>query len=340
MSLELFEQEFAEVRGNIPDLDKGMQRVVGPADGKIINLPDFGTQYRVMLDHQNIPMHILTAYEEIIPAGKSSPNLRLRYNEVFFYVCQGSGEIEIDNETHSLERECSGFVGRNRSFKTRNTGDTDLVLFCMAFPRGIEDLMESLAAGTAQVVGHSASGEPEYDWYEDCWGSDANIEPGKALVRKPAEVDSYWMPGEAMRGYIDALLTPNESGNPMYGVAMQQIEPGCRLSPHHHDGMQELLYVAQGSGKGAVDDMGLVNISPGTLLMHGRYRGHGFLNTGSDPLRLVVLLMPPTMMPFMSALGRKRVPGEPLPEPFEPPTAEEIANTGGKVGINSDFTTV
>jgi mannose-6-phosphate isomerase-like protein (cupin superfamily) len=74
-----------------------------------------------------------------------------------------------------------------------------------------------------------------------------------------------------------------------------ELAPGVTEGSHTHEGeraLEEIYYVLQGQGIMTVEDE-TVPIGPGDAVLVPPGVDHGLANTGSEPLRLVLLFGPP-----------------------------------------------
>ena len=336
MNLQRFEEKYWPIHDQVKDLPKGDEVVLSPDEGEMLELGEpLGTRYRITIDPLKTALNTFTSYDEIIPPGKTGPLFRLRSNEVTLYVREGQGSIEINGKSHELTQHTTVYIGRNNSFRTTNTGDSDLVLVAISLPSGVEKLLRRLADGTAEPI--SEDGEPEFDWWygdEEILGS--RIVPGPTFVLSEGEGESYWTPGEDMQGYIRHMVTPYVTQNPMYAVALQHMEPESVLSAHFHHDLDEFLYVVEGSGRAALDGR-MVDIAPGSVVLHGRNRAHSVYNCGGGPWKVLAMITPPHLLEFLRVFGRPRVHGEEMPETFNDWTPEEMAVMSKRVGLPGHF---
>jgi quercetin dioxygenase-like cupin family protein len=142
---------------------------------------------------------------------------------------------------------------------------------------------------------------------------------GDLLVVQPGDGASYWQPVPA-NGHIEVLLAPDivRMAQP-FGMGTQTVAPGCHVREHLHDRNEEVIVVLSGSGEAELET-GTHPMVPGTTLFLGRNRRHLFRNTGTQDLKFLWMIVPNGLEEFFAAIGRKRVAGEPAPEPFARPT--------------------
>jgi mannose-6-phosphate isomerase-like protein (cupin superfamily) len=141
---------------------------------------------------------------------------------------------------------------------------------------------------------------------------------GDLLVVQPGAGASYWQPVPA-NGHIEVLLAPDivRMAQP-FGLGTQTVAPGCYVREHLHDKNEEVIVVLSGSGEAELET-GTHSMVPGTTLFLGRNRRHLFRNTGAQDLTFLWMILPNGLEDFFAAIGRKRVAGEPAPEPFARP---------------------
>ena len=60
-------------------------------------------------------------------------------------------------------------------------------------------------------------------------------------------------------------------------------------------------------------------MQPGTTVYVGPWCRHTFINDGDTDLKMFWMLAPGGLEDFFEAIGRKRQPGDPAPEPFARP---------------------
>ena len=68
--------------------------------------------------------------------------------------------------------------------------------------------------------------------------------------------------------------------------------PGQGHARHNHPGTEEIIYVVSGEGEQTVDDAGPVHVRPGASIFVPTGVHHSTLNTGKEPMRLLVVYCP------------------------------------------------
>ncbi len=74
-------------------------------------------------------------------------------------------------------------------------------------------------------------------------------------------------------------------------LAEETLPPGRAVTPHHHHEMEEIYYILSGRGRMSVDDEEC-EVCAGDAVYVPRGHRHTLENTGSDPLRLLVVCGP------------------------------------------------
>jgi quercetin dioxygenase-like cupin family protein len=94
-------------------------------------------------------------------------------------------------------------------------------------------------------------------------------------------------------GEIKFYSEPAVTGAEQFSFGMVVLKPGKGHDTHDHPGVEEIIYVVSGEGEQAVDGRGPVHIRPGASIHIPPGVPHSTLNTGWEPLRLIVVYSPP-----------------------------------------------
>jgi quercetin dioxygenase-like cupin family protein len=145
-----------------------------------------------------------------------------------------------------------------------------------------------------------------------------------AVVVQPDEGESFWQPVPA-NGYSEVRISPRSApGNDKFSMGIQVIAPGCHIREHQHSDNEELLFFFEGTGKAIVNGEEHP-IVPGTTFYLPPWNTHKLINDSEQDLKMMWMLMPGGLEDFFQAIGRRRKPGEPAPEPFaRPENVEQI----------------
>lgn len=138
-----------------------------------------------------------------------------------------------------------------------------------------------------------------------------------AVVVGPDEGLSLWQPLPS-RGYIDVNLMPGNMPYDTFSSGIQVMPPGCHIRQHAHAQNHELIFVYEGTGTCTIDGVEH-KVVPGTTILFGRYAQHRIDNTGTTDMKLFWVFFPPGLEDWFQAIGKKRTPGEPMPDAFPRP---------------------
>jgi quercetin dioxygenase-like cupin family protein len=144
----------------------------------------------------------------------------------------------------------------------------------------------------------------------------SEAELGEVRVIGPEEAPSYWQPVPA-NGFVRCILSGKELGVG-FSMGTQTVATGCMVREHTHDRHEEVIHLTAGRGFARIEGED-VPIEPGSTVLLGRNRRHGFVNPGPEPMTFVWFLAPGGLEDFFAAIGRPREAGEPAPEPFPRP---------------------
>ena len=93
-------------------------------------------------------------------------------------------------------------------------------------------------------------------------------------------------------GNIKLLSEPRVTGGQTMTFGMVVVEPGKGHTRHNHPNADEVIFVISGEGEQMLDDEPPVMIRPGASVYIPRGVYHSTLNTGWEPLRLIVVYAP------------------------------------------------
>ena len=303
--------------------DTGLAAVIPSIDGEAFWQPQpTGGHVSIKVRPGQNPSNLYTSGTQSIPVGGVLPERALRQSEILIYVMSGAGTADVDGRTHELVPGTTLYVGRLVPHKIVNTGDTNLDLFFVVWPPGLEDAME--------LVGRPRKARdelaPKFDADPgaldrmfpavtvDPASASNGTEQGPVHVLAPDDGDSYWQPAPT-DGYATIKLSPDNLASNHVTVVEQIVPPGKLLPPHGHPRNEELKMIRTGTAIATVDGVEH-RVGPGDLCVTGRWVQHSFLNVGDDDLTIFAVFMPPALENLLSGIGRKRIPGEAAPEPF------------------------
>lgn len=100
-----------------------------------------------------------------------------------------------------------------------------------------------------------------------------------AIIRTPH--------GSEIRPLIDRTNSPvNECS-----LAEELLPPGRRVTPHHHQVMEEIYYILEGAGLMEIGDEKR-EVSAGEAIYIPRGARHSLTNTGTDEMRILLVCGP------------------------------------------------
>jgi mannose-6-phosphate isomerase-like protein (cupin superfamily) len=138
-----------------------------------------------------------------------------------------------------------------------------------------------------------------------------------SAVIQPEDAISYWQPLPSS-GYVTVSLSPANTPYDGFSAGTQVLPPGRHVREHGHQQNHELVFIYEGEGRCEIEGVSQP-LRPGTTVLFGRYSRHLIENTGSTDMKLHWVFFPPGLEHWFAAIGRRRLPGEPMPEPFDRP---------------------
>ncbi|MBC8076947.1 MAG: cupin domain-containing protein [Chloroflexales bacterium] len=93
-------------------------------------------------------------------------------------------------------------------------------------------------------------------------------------------------------GDIKFLAEPAASGVERFSFGMVVLAPGQGHDRHNHPGSEEIIFVMSGEGQQMVDDQPAVLVHAGACIYIPADIYHSTINTGWEPLRLLVVYSP------------------------------------------------
>jgi len=90
---------------------------------------------------------------------------------------------------------------------------------------------------------------------------------------------------------IRPLIDRTTSGVAQCSLAEETLPPGCAVTPHHHLEIEEIYYLISGRGLMTVGDE-TSEVNAGDAIYVPRGRRHTLRNTGSEPIKLILVCGP------------------------------------------------
>ena len=113
--------------------------VVGPEEGESLWQPLPSRGYVTLkLTTETMPYDSFTSGVQVLPPGCHVREHGHKQNHELIFIYEGSGEVEIEGETYSVAKGSTVLFGRYARHIITNTGDTDMGLFWVFMPPGLE----------------------------------------------------------------------------------------------------------------------------------------------------------------------------------------------------------
>ncbi len=93
-------------------------------------------------------------------------------------------------------------------------------------------------------------------------------------------------------GTLKILSEPEVTNAERFSFGMVVLEPGKGHDRHNHPGSEEIIFVMSGVGEQMVDDQPAVTVRAGASIYIPADVYHSTLNTGWEPMRLLVVYSP------------------------------------------------
>ena len=94
-------------------------------------------------------------------------------------------------------------------------------------------------------------------------------------------------------GDLKFYSTPAATGAERFSFGLVVLKAGKGHDTHNHPGVEEIIYVVSGEGEQSIDGVGPIQVRPGASIHIPAGVPHSTLNTGWEPLRLIVVYSPP-----------------------------------------------
>lgn len=93
--------------------------------------------------------------------------------------------------------------------------------------------------------------------------------------------------GSEIRPLMDRTTSPINQCS----LAEEILPPGATVPPHHHEVLEEVYYILEGSGLMTVGDEQR-EVSAGDAVYIPRHHRHTLTNTGAEPMRILLVCGP------------------------------------------------
>lgn len=93
-------------------------------------------------------------------------------------------------------------------------------------------------------------------------------------------------------GTVKFLSEPAITGAERFSFGMVVLAPGKGHERHNHPGCDEIIYVMSGEGEQMIDDQPPIAVRAGASIYIPADIYHSTINTGWEPLRLLIVYAP------------------------------------------------
>lgn len=93
--------------------------------------------------------------------------------------------------------------------------------------------------------------------------------------------------GSEIRPLIDRTTSPINQCS----LAEEILPPGATVTPHHHEVIEEIYYIAEGEGLMKIDDEEH-EVCEGDAIYIPRFARHTLTNTGRGPMKILLICGP------------------------------------------------
>lgn len=94
-------------------------------------------------------------------------------------------------------------------------------------------------------------------------------------------------------GNVLIFSEPQLTGAERFSFGMVILNPGKGHDRHNHPDADEIIFVVSGEGEQMIDDKPPVDVRPGASIYIPKGIYHSTVNTGWEPLRLIIVYAPP-----------------------------------------------
>jgi mannose-6-phosphate isomerase-like protein (cupin superfamily) len=151
------------------------------------------------------------------------------------------------------------------------------------------------------------------------------------MVLQPDEGETLIV-GPPATGKIIIKIDPKNTGEMRLAMGTGELAPGAAIPVHLHEGLEELVFVYAGQGKGIIGD-DEAELGPGTTIYVPRQAWHGITNTGTETLRMTWTVCPPGLENFFREMGRPVIKGAAAPAPAGPPDLQAFVAMAQRHGV-------
>jgi gentisate 1,2-dioxygenase len=127
------------------NITKGQSVVVGPEEGRSLWQPLPSRGYVTMkLTPETMAYDTFSSGIQLLPPGCEVREHGHQQNHELVFIYEGTGFVEIDGAVTALAPESTVLFARNCVHRLVNTGPTDMKLFWVFLPPGLEDWFHAI----------------------------------------------------------------------------------------------------------------------------------------------------------------------------------------------------
>ncbi|MBL0925281.1 MAG: cupin domain-containing protein [Sphingomonadaceae bacterium] len=119
--------------------------VVGPDEGRSLWQPLPSRGYvTVKLEPENMPYDTFSSGIQVMPSGCEVREHGHKRNHELVFIYEGEGFVEIDGKIDPIMPGTTVLFARNNVHRIVNSGSTDMKMFWVFFPPGLEDWFDAI----------------------------------------------------------------------------------------------------------------------------------------------------------------------------------------------------
>lgn len=93
--------------------------------------------------------------------------------------------------------------------------------------------------------------------------------------------------GSQIRPLVDRTTAPISQCS----LAEETLPPGCRVSRHHHEVLEEIYFIVSGSGRIRLNEEERL-VGPGDAIFIPKHTRHELTNTGTESMKIILVCGP------------------------------------------------
>ena len=304
--------------------------------------PSHGTM-NTILSPRNCPSNAFSVATQYIDSGcMIRPHAHERIEEILF-LYEGQGTLTLEGTAIPVSPGSTCLVGRYVRHQLDNEAAGTMKVLVVAFPPGIEEGWRAIGKprrwgdpppprygrseipDLAQILDDAGFARPDRI---DAAGPE---DKGSAICLGPDDGPSYWQPRPA-GGHVSVKLHHGSMPSNMFAMGTQTLPPGGRLGVRGFDVGEGMFFIYRGTGQVWVNHARRP-VAPETLVYVGRGAPHDIENDGREDLCFAWVVTPPGLDGLARRIGVERMPGRPMPAPFDPPGDAQAAHRRARLTL-------